>query len=203
VEVPRAVPAATMGSGLRPVTPRALRGRCPRLVGLRRASLRIQGRAVHRRAQEADPDPGTVRRDGQVASIPAAGIVPSQSHEVTAEGYRPDGEVRFEGKTADASHAAPLLERAAILLGSNNAQLPLPGNHPAAAGGREAGPKPNTPRCAREPPIQPNRTDARAIASAGAPGVIRMMTSSRSCHTSETGCPEPAAREPPDPCEPR
>ena len=40
-EVPRAVPAATMGSGLRPVTPQGLRGRCPRLVGLRRSFVGI------------------------------------------------------------------------------------------------------------------------------------------------------------------
>ena len=49
--------------------------------------------------------------------------VAGQSYEVTGEGYGPDGEVRFEGKKADAPHAAPLLELATILLGCNNAHL--------------------------------------------------------------------------------
>jgi len=49
--------------------------------------------------------------------------VDGQSYEVTGEGYGPDGEVRFEGKKAEAQHAAPLLELATILLGCNNAHL--------------------------------------------------------------------------------
>ena len=49
--------------------------------------------------------------------------VAGQSYEVTGEGYGPEGEVRFEGKKADAQHAAPLLELATILLGCNNAHL--------------------------------------------------------------------------------
>lgn len=49
--------------------------------------------------------------------------VASQSYEVTGEGYGPDGEVRFEGKTAEAPHFAPLLELATILLGCNNANI--------------------------------------------------------------------------------
>ncbi len=49
--------------------------------------------------------------------------VASQSYEVTGEGYGPAGEVRVEGKKADATHTAPLLELATILLGCNNAHL--------------------------------------------------------------------------------
>jgi len=49
--------------------------------------------------------------------------VAGQSYEVTGEGYGPDGEVRFEGKKAEAPHAAPLLELATVLLGGNNAHL--------------------------------------------------------------------------------
>ena len=49
--------------------------------------------------------------------------VAGQSYEVTGEGYGPDGEVRFEGKKAEAQHAAPLLELATIILGCNNAHL--------------------------------------------------------------------------------
>jgi P-type Ca2+ transporter type 2C len=49
--------------------------------------------------------------------------VAAQSYEVTGEGYGPDGEVRIEGKKADAGHAAPLLELANILLGCNHAHL--------------------------------------------------------------------------------
>jgi len=49
--------------------------------------------------------------------------VAGQSHEVTGDGYGPDGEVRFEGKKAQAPHAAPLLELATVLLGCNNAKL--------------------------------------------------------------------------------
>jgi P-type Ca2+ transporter type 2C len=49
--------------------------------------------------------------------------VAGQSYEVTGEGYGPDGEVRFEGKKAEAQHAVPLLELATILLGCNNAHL--------------------------------------------------------------------------------
>src|SRR5206468_3744854 len=43
--------------------------------------------------------------------------VAGQSYEVTGEGYGPSGEIRFEGKKANARHAAPLLELATILLG--------------------------------------------------------------------------------------
>ena len=49
--------------------------------------------------------------------------VAGQSYEVTGEGYGPDGEVRFEGKKAEAQHAAPLLELATVILGCNNAHL--------------------------------------------------------------------------------
>jgi len=49
--------------------------------------------------------------------------VAGQSYEVTGEGYGPEGEVRFEGKKAEAQHAVPLLELATILLGCNNAHL--------------------------------------------------------------------------------
>jgi Ca2+-transporting ATPase len=49
--------------------------------------------------------------------------VAEQRYEVTGEGYGPDGEVRVEGKPAEAQHAAPLLELATILLGCNNAHL--------------------------------------------------------------------------------
>ena len=49
--------------------------------------------------------------------------VAGQSYEVTGEGYGPEGEVRFEGRKADAQHAPPLLELATILLGCNNAHL--------------------------------------------------------------------------------
>ena len=49
--------------------------------------------------------------------------ITGQSYEVTGEGYGPDGEVSFEGKKAEAQHAAPLLELATVLLGCNNAHL--------------------------------------------------------------------------------
>jgi Ca2+-transporting ATPase len=49
--------------------------------------------------------------------------VAGQSFEVTGEGYGPDGEVRFEGRKAEAQHAAPLLELATVLVGCNNAHL--------------------------------------------------------------------------------
>ena len=49
--------------------------------------------------------------------------VAGQSYEVTGEGYGPDGEVRFEGKKAEAPHGGPLLELANVLLGCNNAHL--------------------------------------------------------------------------------
>jgi Ca2+-transporting ATPase len=49
--------------------------------------------------------------------------IAGQSYEVTGEGYGPDGEVRVEGKKAEAQHAAPLLELATNLLGCNNAHL--------------------------------------------------------------------------------
>jgi len=44
-------------------------------------------------------------------------------YEVTGEGYGTEGEVRFDGKKAEAEHAAPLLELATILVGCNNANL--------------------------------------------------------------------------------
>ncbi|HSN64054.1 MAG TPA: HAD-IC family P-type ATPase, partial [Azonexus sp.] len=49
--------------------------------------------------------------------------VADQRYEVTGEGYGPDGEVCFDGKQADAQHAAPLLELATVILGCNNAHL--------------------------------------------------------------------------------
>ncbi|MHB8763681.1 MAG: cation-translocating P-type ATPase [Deferrisomatales bacterium] len=49
--------------------------------------------------------------------------VAGRIYEVTGEGYGPAGEVRFEGKKAEAPHAAPLLELATIILGCNNAHL--------------------------------------------------------------------------------
>ncbi len=45
------------------------------------------------------------------------------SYEVTGEGYGLQGEVRAEGKKAEAQHAAPLLALATNLLGCNNAHL--------------------------------------------------------------------------------
>ncbi len=49
--------------------------------------------------------------------------VAGQNYEVTGEGYGPGGEVRFEGRKAEAQHAAPLLELATVLLACNNAHL--------------------------------------------------------------------------------
>ncbi len=49
--------------------------------------------------------------------------VAGQRYDVTGEGYGPDGEVRFEGRKAEAPHAAPLLELATVVLGCNNAHL--------------------------------------------------------------------------------
>jgi Ca2+-transporting ATPase len=49
--------------------------------------------------------------------------VADQTYEVTGEGYGPEGEVRFEGKKAEAKNAPPLLELATVLLGCNNAHL--------------------------------------------------------------------------------
>ena len=49
--------------------------------------------------------------------------VAGQSYEVTGEGYGPDGEVRFEGKKAEAPQLVPLRELATVLLGCNNAHL--------------------------------------------------------------------------------
>jgi Ca2+-transporting ATPase len=49
--------------------------------------------------------------------------VAGHNYEITGEGYEPEGEVRFEGKKAEAYHAAPLLELATVLLGCNNAHL--------------------------------------------------------------------------------
>jgi Ca2+-transporting ATPase len=50
-------------------------------------------------------------------------FVAGRSYEVTGEGYGPEGEVRVEGRKAEATHAAPLLELANVLLGCNNAHL--------------------------------------------------------------------------------
>ena len=49
--------------------------------------------------------------------------VDGQTYEVTGEGYGPDGEVRFDGKKAEAPHLVPLRELATVLLGCNNAHL--------------------------------------------------------------------------------
>ena len=49
--------------------------------------------------------------------------VAEKVYEVTGEGYGPDGEVRFEGKRVDASHAAPLLELATVLLACNDSKV--------------------------------------------------------------------------------
>jgi P-type Ca2+ transporter type 2C len=49
--------------------------------------------------------------------------VADQNYEVTGEGYGPEGEVRLDGKKADAAHLAPLPELATILIGCNNAHL--------------------------------------------------------------------------------
>lgn len=49
--------------------------------------------------------------------------VAGHSYEVTGEGYGPDGEVRFEGTKADATHAIPLLALATVHLGCNNAHV--------------------------------------------------------------------------------
>jgi P-type Ca2+ transporter type 2C len=49
--------------------------------------------------------------------------VAGHRYEVTGEGYRPDGEVRFEDKKAASPHLVPLLELATIILACNNATL--------------------------------------------------------------------------------
>jgi len=49
--------------------------------------------------------------------------VADKNYEVTGEGYGPNGEVRFDGKTAGPEQSAPLLELATVLLGCNNAHL--------------------------------------------------------------------------------
>jgi Ca2+-transporting ATPase len=49
--------------------------------------------------------------------------VADQSYEVTGEGYAPAGEVRFEGRKAEARHGPPLLELANVHLSCNNAHL--------------------------------------------------------------------------------
>ncbi len=49
--------------------------------------------------------------------------VAGQRYDVTGEGYGPEGEVRFEGKKAEAPHVAPLLEFASAILGCNNAHV--------------------------------------------------------------------------------
>ncbi len=49
--------------------------------------------------------------------------VADRTFEVTGEGYGPEGEIRFEGRKAEAADQAPLLELATIILGCNNAHL--------------------------------------------------------------------------------
>jgi len=49
--------------------------------------------------------------------------VSGQSYEVTGEGYGPDGEVRLDGKKAEAPHLAALHEFATVILACNNAHL--------------------------------------------------------------------------------
>lgn len=49
--------------------------------------------------------------------------VAGQSYEVTGEGYAPEGEVRIEGKKAEAQHAVSLLELVTVILSCNNAHL--------------------------------------------------------------------------------
>ncbi len=49
--------------------------------------------------------------------------VADRSYEVTGEGYGPEGEVRFEGRSVEGAQRAPLLELAAVQLGCNNAHL--------------------------------------------------------------------------------
>ena len=51
--------------------------------------------------------------------------VDGQVFEVTGDGYGPDGEVRINGKKAEAQYMEPLLELATILIGCNNAHLSL------------------------------------------------------------------------------
>ncbi|MBI3415817.1 MAG: cation-translocating P-type ATPase [Verrucomicrobia bacterium] len=51
--------------------------------------------------------------------------VGGQTYEVTGEGYGPHGEVRLEGESSAPPRAAPLLELATVLIGSNNAHLVL------------------------------------------------------------------------------
>jgi Ca2+-transporting ATPase len=49
--------------------------------------------------------------------------VAGRNYEVTGEGYGPEGEVRFEGRKAEAPHLAALLELATVIVGCNNAHL--------------------------------------------------------------------------------
>ena len=49
--------------------------------------------------------------------------VSGQTYEVSGEGYGPDGEVRFDGKKAEAPHLAALLEFATVILACNNSHL--------------------------------------------------------------------------------
>ena len=49
--------------------------------------------------------------------------VAGRSYDITGEGYGPAGEVRFEGKKAEAQHIAPLRELATVLLGCNHSSL--------------------------------------------------------------------------------
>jgi Ca2+-transporting ATPase len=49
--------------------------------------------------------------------------VSSQIYEVTGEGYGPDGEVRIDGKKAEAPHLEALHEFATVILACNNANL--------------------------------------------------------------------------------
>ncbi len=50
-------------------------------------------------------------------------LVDGREYDVTGEGYGPAGEIRWQGARPDASHAAPLGELAAVLLGCNQAHL--------------------------------------------------------------------------------
>ncbi len=49
--------------------------------------------------------------------------VAGHRYEVSGEGYGPEGDIRFEGGKADASHAEPLRKLATVLLACNHAHL--------------------------------------------------------------------------------
>lgn len=50
-------------------------------------------------------------------------LIDDQTYQLTGEGYGPAGEVRVNDRPVDASHLAPLLELATILLACNHARL--------------------------------------------------------------------------------